>query len=115
MSAAESQVALVWNCTLEEFEAEAPAESPLLLRRLAAELWRKGAARGRPPLVHSVWANFQTARGNAILGRDWAILEGERYLWQNFAGADICFSPGSFAQVRPSLPPRRWLGLQWLR
>ena len=94
------QVALVWNCTQEEFEA-GKGRSPQFLRRLASELWHAGvaAAPEGQPLLHSVWANFQTARGNAILGREWALLHGERYLWQRFGGADICFSPGSFAQV----------------
>eukprot|EP00873_Tetraselmis_striata_P000065 jgi/Tetstr1/420329/TSEL_011450.t1 len=92
------QVVLVWNCTEEEFDAGQGGGREL--RALASRVWQGGAAAGRrPPLVHSVWANFQAARGNVILGRQWRRLHGPEHLWQAFAGAGVCFSPGSFAQV----------------
>ena len=102
-------MALVWNCTKEEMEGGIPdSDSAHPLKSLAAALWYVGnhgpgaSASGRP-LLHSVWANFNVSRGNVILGREWALMHGESYLWQHFAGADICFSPGSFAQVGQTL------------
>eukprot|EP00192_Tetraselmis_astigmatica_P004593 CAMPEP_0117666122 /NCGR_PEP_ID=MMETSP0804-20121206/10195_1 /TAXON_ID=1074897 /ORGANISM="Tetraselmis astigmatica, Strain CCMP880" /LENGTH=479 /DNA_ID=CAMNT_0005473621 /DNA_START=209 /DNA_END=1648 /DNA_ORIENTATION=+ len=93
------QVALVWNCPPEEFEKGSSGSVHSLLS-LAAALWHvSNGPAGTAPLLHSVWANFNVTRGNLILGREWELLHGDRYLWQHFAGADVCFSPGSFAQV----------------
>ena len=37
-----------------------------------------------------------------MLGPDWRLLKGERRLWRNFGGAEVCLAPGSFMQA--SLP-----------
>lgn len=56
--------------------------------------------RGRDAgLMHSVWANFQPARTNTILGPGWALLHGPELAWARLGGADVCFAPGSFLQV----------------
>ncbi len=69
------------------------------------------------PLIHSIWANFQPAKTNTIVGPDWQHLHGPEDLWQTFGGALINVPPGSFvqanfgamdaalAEVARSLPP----------
>lgn len=78
------------------------------LSKLADALWtRANGAPGEPgadprnlnpnstPLLHSVWGNLHSAPGNAVVGRDgdaaWALLHGERWHWEAFAGADVAF------------------------
>lgn len=54
------QIALVWNAgSMEDVPAAARLEE------CAHEVWRRG---GADALVHSVWANFQPAQTNTILG-----------------------------------------------
>lgn len=88
------QVVLVWNSP--------PADpAPERLQQLAALLWQRhsrGSMRdsnsgsgencggsAEAPLVHSVWANYQSGSGNVILGPAWRLLhpvEGDAYSWQ---------------------------------
>ena len=72
------QLVLVWNAT------EGDVSSMARLRRLAVHLWQhdgREVSRGRPRLLHSIWANLQTSSGNVILGPDWQHLFGEEHLW----------------------------------
>ncbi|BBN13449.1 hypothetical protein MPTK1_6g03570 [Marchantia polymorpha subsp. ruderalis] len=89
------QVTLVWNAR-EEKSVEAD-----LLQPMAEFLWQKGGLgrRGSTPILHSVWANFQTTRTNIIFGGKWRHLLGEQQLWERVGGADICFTPASFGQA----------------
>ncbi|KAG6541565.1 hypothetical protein Mapa_017087 [Marchantia paleacea] len=89
------QVTLVWNAR-EEKSVEAA-----LLQPMADFLWRKGGLGRRvaTPILHSVWANFQTTRTNIIFGGKWRHLLGEQQLWERVGGADICFTPASFGQA----------------
>ena len=96
------QVVLVWNA-----EPGGPASIPMRrLQRLADSIWQQVGEQQRQqrgqqaaPLIHSVWANFQPARTNTILGPDWRRLHGPERTWARLGGADICFAPGSFMQV----------------
>lgn len=116
------QLALVWNAEVAD-----DAPPPRRLQRLAEAIWQEagGAVSGQPPpaakgrdagqqgrtphlrqqwhdpaVVHSIWANFQPARTNTILGEQWRRLQGPELAWARLGGADICFGPGSFLQVR---------------
>ena len=62
------QVVLVWNATA------ARAGQDGQLRALADALWRLHGPASPAPLLHSVWANAQPARGNTIFGGDWLLL-----------------------------------------
>lgn len=95
-ASASVQVVLVWN--------SAPgAPSTARLQRLGEALWQQAGPPGlrQPALLHSVWANFQPAQTNTILGPDWQCLHGPELTWARLGGADVCFAPGSFLQVRP--------------
>ena len=75
------QVVLVWNA------APGDAAAAVGLRELAAQLWRSWGPHSAAPLLHSVWANLQPSRGNAILSHDWLLLHADeaapdRYTWQ---------------------------------
>ncbi|KAG6548319.1 hypothetical protein Mapa_010185 [Marchantia paleacea] len=72
-----------------------------LLQPMADFLWRKGGLGRRvaTPILHSIWANFQTSRTNIIFGGKWRHLLGEQQLWERVGGADICFTPASFGQA----------------
>eukprot|EP00850_Spirogloea_muscicola_P004222 SM000018S03587 [mRNA] locus=s18:94827:100135:- [translate_table: standard] len=87
------QVSLVWNARDEK----APEAETLL--PAAEALWRAGGPRSRRPLLHSVWANFQTSKSNVILGGRWRHLKGATEFWEQVGGADVCFTPGSFGQA----------------
>lgn len=74
------------------------------LARFVDELWLRAngpaaAAAAAPPLLHSVWGNLHAALGNAVVGREWALLLGERWHWERFGGADVAYSPGAFLQA----------------
>lgn len=92
-AAAQVQLVLVWN---------APAgSSSAQLAALANTLWQAaGKQAGGNQQLHSIWANYQQARTNTILGPSWKLLHGEELAWAQLGGADICFGPGSFMQVR---------------
>jgi 23S rRNA (uracil1939-C5)-methyltransferase len=51
------------------------------------------------PDVKSVWANINRNHGNTILGREWDLLNGEKYLVEMLGGIDYHLSAGSFWQV----------------
>ena len=59
------QVVLVWNATA------AYAGQDQELHALADALWRRHGPASPAPLLHSVWANAQPARGNTIFGDYW--------------------------------------------
>jgi tRNA/tmRNA/rRNA uracil-C5-methylase (TrmA/RlmC/RlmD family) len=88
------QLVLVWN-------SEAVSEHGSgALASLAGFLWRAGLQQpGGGQLLHSVWANFQPAQTNTILGREWRLLHGPELAWARLGGADVCFGPGSFMQA----------------
>ncbi len=118
------QLTLVWNAAMADAAEGTPGGARL--EALASRLWQLGgvqqqqAAAGlwqadsqqqqgksgqgarAPPLLHSLWANFQPARSNAILGPEWRLLRGDEEAWARLGGVDICFGPGSFMQVRGS-------------
>ncbi|KAL3691988.1 hypothetical protein R1sor_005639 [Riccia sorocarpa] len=89
------QVSLVWNARDEK------SIESRLLQPLADYLWRKGGKvrKDFTPILHSVWANFQTSRTNIIFGGKWRHLLGEDQLWERIGGADICFTPATFGQA----------------
>eukprot|EP00884_Botryococcus_braunii_P006108 jgi/Botrbrau1/15499/Bobra.43_2s0116.1 len=108
------QVVLVWNSSMDDTNAL------VRLTEFASELWRRGgpgscrklrksqleknknkrdASQSEShPLLLSVTANFQTSRGNAILGSQWKHLFGPQAMWQAFGQALVCLSPGAFVQ-----------------
>lgn len=87
------QVALVWNARSEQ------SSSGALLTSLAQFLWRKGGSKSAFPILHSIWANFQTSRANVIFGGRWRHLLGEQQCWQRIGGVDKCLTPASFSQA----------------
>lgn len=101
------QVVLVWNASPE---ATLPTERlHTLADSIYAEAGIDSATSGRRSqngaLIQSIWANFQPKRTNTILAsasENWSLLHGYEHAWVRLGGADICFAPGSFLQVRPS-------------
>lgn len=113
------QLVLVWNSTASN--AEPGSTTGSRLDALASRLWQlagepgqqrrdtgssgaAGASDGTGAsasagLLHSVWANFQPARTNTILGPEWRLLRGEEAAWAQLGGAQVCFAPGSFLQA----------------
>lgn len=87
------QVALVWNARSEQ------STSGALLSSLAQFFWQKGGSRSANPLIHSVWANFQTSRTNIIFGGRWRHLLGEQQCWERIGGVDVSLTPASFSQA----------------
>ena len=49
-----------------------------------------------------MWINWNDAPGNKITGPHWTHLKGERFVWARHGAADVCFTPGSFAQANAS-------------
>ena len=101
------QVALVWNSPAPT-TAAGPMTAPRAIA-LALKLWNSNSADGpgdiEPPngvRVHSVWINWNDAPGNKITGPHWTHLKGERFVWARYGAADVCFTPGSFAQANAS-------------
>lgn len=60
-------------------------------RKLAQHIWNDS--------WHSIWINTHPAHNNRILGDEWELCFGERYLFQG----SIAFHPGAFAQANLSL------------
>ncbi|KAI4375383.1 hypothetical protein MLD38_013261 [Melastoma candidum] len=87
------QVALVWNSRNES----SPGSEKLFA--LAHFLWRNGGSKGNVPLIHSVWANFQTSTNNIIFGHRWRHLLGERDFWEHVGGIDVSLVPSGFGQA----------------
>ncbi|KAK4768637.1 hypothetical protein SAY87_003778 [Trapa incisa] len=87
------QVSLVWNSRNEN------SPSAKKLNELALFLWRNGGSKSEVPLIHSVWANFQTSTNNVIFGNRWRLLLGDREFWEHIGGIDISLDPSSFAQA----------------
>lgn len=125
------QLTLVWNAS--SADAAEGTRAGARLEELAACLWQLGRVEQQqdgagqqeadsqhlrrtaqptrqraqaPPLLHSLWANFQPARTNAILGPEWRLLRGEEEAWARLGGVDICFGPGSFMQARRGVQGR---------
>ncbi|KAK9861316.1 hypothetical protein WJX84_012131 [Apatococcus fuscideae] len=97
------QVVLIWN----DKKSQA-GDVPSRLAQLAENIWKIGqpsagtTQRGmadQKGLIHSVWANYQPARDNTIMGPDWQHLHGPQDLWQSFGGALVNVPPGSFVQA----------------
>jgi hypothetical protein len=87
------QVSLVWNARDEDsIQADR-------LNKMAELLWRWGNPKSANPILHSVWANFQTSRTNIIFGGRWRHILGEPELWERMSGVDISFTPASFGQA----------------
>lgn len=87
------QISLVWNARDEDSVQDDK------LRKMAEMLWRRGNPKTITPILHSVWANFQTSRSNVIFGGRWRHLVGEPELWERVGGVDIAFTPASFGQA----------------
>ncbi|KAI5055006.1 hypothetical protein GOP47_0030151 [Adiantum capillus-veneris] len=87
------QVVLVWNDRSEQSSTAAH------LKDLSEFLWNKGGAKSENPMIHSVWANFQTSRTNIIFGGRWRHLLGDQQCWERIGGVDICLTPSSFSQA----------------
>lgn len=49
--------------------------------------------------IGSIWQNVNPRPGNAILGKRWIWLRGEKHLIEQLAGVRLRLSPGSFLQV----------------
>jgi 23S rRNA (uracil1939-C5)-methyltransferase len=92
--AAPVQLVCVVNCT--------PGDDGALqdLHRLLSGLFKTHGPASDSSLLHSIWLNFQTDPGNRILGPEWRLLHGPKWMWQRIAGTSIALSPGSFVQVR---------------
>lgn len=87
------QVVLVWNDRSEQSSRAAQ------LNALSEFLWKKGGVKNTNPLIHSVWANFQTSRTNIIFGGRWRHLLGDQQCWERIGGVDVCLTPASFSQA----------------
>ncbi|KAI3409022.1 uncharacterized protein J3R85_019902 [Psidium guajava] len=87
------QVALVWNSRNEN------SPSSDKLNALARFLWRNSGSKRKVPLIHSVWANFQTSTSNVIFGNRWRHLLGDRDFWEHLGGIDVSLAPSSFGQA----------------
>lgn len=72
------------------------------LRPLCGAMWRDAGPSSPHPLIHSLWANFQTSSTNVIFGARWRHLAGPKVLWENLGGVDLAFSPGAFGQANYS-------------
>lgn len=68
-----------------------PSFDALCKRLLQEDLW------------HSIWLNVQPKPTNVILGEEWHLLYGEKYLEQLFCGRALSFHPGAFAQAHWTL------------
>jgi 23S rRNA (uracil1939-C5)-methyltransferase len=66
------------------------------LSTMCAILWEE-------PLWHSIWLNVQPEATNVILGEQWDLLHGERWLQQPFLDRQLSFHPGAFAQAHWTL------------
>jgi len=55
------------------------------------------------PRVSSVWLNLNQQPGNTILGKEWKLLSGERWLEEELNGVRYRLSAGSFWQVNQPL------------
>jgi hypothetical protein len=95
------QLVLVWNGVPDSADSG-------VLAALAGNLWQAagltgaagGGGSGSRQLLQSVWANYNEEQTNTILGPTWKLLHGEEMAWARLGGADVCFGPGSFMQVR---------------
>lgn len=56
-----------------------------------------------PELWHSLWLNFNTLRKNAIFGKEWLLVRGERWLKEVFLENSIYYHPESFMQANPEM------------
>ncbi len=52
-----------------------------------------------PELWHSLWINFNKRRDNVIFTPHWQLVYGEKWLWEELCGRQVCFHPASFAQA----------------
>ena len=52
---------------------------------------------------HSIWLNFQPEKTNRILGQEWHLCEGDRYLLEKINTTACYFHPACFAQAHLSL------------
>lgn len=77
-----AQVVLVCHC-----ETHHPAQ------KLASKL--SAALEG---VLHSLWWNGNTQKGNKILGERWHRWQGEGFVEEQIAGARVFFHPGAFGQ-----------------
>ncbi len=71
----------MWNTYAAELERDSE------LQALSEVLWRRHGPGSAAPLLHSLWANAQPARGNAILSGDWRLLKSmpcaaDPFTWQ---------------------------------
>ena len=94
---AQVQLVLVWNAAAGEVGDAADER----LSALSDWLWQRQQHGEQQPgsLLHSIWANFQPAATNTILGEEWRLLRGAEVAWARLGGVDICYGPGSFMQV----------------
>jgi 23S rRNA (uracil1939-C5)-methyltransferase len=70
------QVALIWNAPAPG-DGDEDEDVPESARAFADEIWRmggegEGEGEDGPPLIHSVWVNFNDSRANDIVGDTWA-------------------------------------------
>ncbi len=50
-------------------------------------------------LWHSLWLNFNDRSTNAILGPQWSLVWGEKWLWETFGEVLVCYGPANFGQA----------------
>lgn len=55
------------------------------------------------PLFHSIWVNIQEGSTNTILGKEWILCFGEKWLWQTVLQRKIAFHPACFQQANLAL------------
>lgn len=56
-----------------------------------------------PELWHSIWVNTNTRKDNVIFGKEWNLIVGEQFLWENYLDTEVAFLPQSFAQANPEM------------
>ena len=71
----------MWNTDAERLARNKEAHN------LSELLWQRHGPGAAAPLLHSVWANAQPARGNVILSNDWRCLQSlpgaaDVFTWQ---------------------------------
>ena len=85
------EVVLVWAGRPQADAQLAPELQALLTALLRA---------APPGLLHCVHVNYNSSRGNAIVGEHWQQLHGPRdWHWERFGAADVAFSPAAFLQA----------------
>ena len=66
--------------------------------KIFKRLWERA-----PELWHALWLNFNPSTKNVIFSDEWLLVQGERWLKENFLEKTIYYHPGSFMQANPEM------------